>query len=424
LLIASLPLFVPHFWEKNRNKLVVGLVASAPVVVYLITGRHDGVELLFDTAREYLAFMALLGALFVISGGIYLRGTLAGSVGVNAAMIGIGALLASVIGTTGASALMIRPLLRANERRRYVRHIVVFFIFTVSNGGGLLTPLGDPPLFLGFLRGVPFGWTLRLAAPWLLVNGALLAMFIVFELLIQRRERAEGTLHAVPAAERVPLAIDGGLNAVWLLGILLTVFLVGSYGPTGEHGPLLRSLIQIVAMVTLAGLSLKTTAKRVHEENRFGWAPIVEVAVVFVGVFLTMVPALAFLQERGAALGVTKPWQFFWASGALSSVLDNAPTYLTFASLATGVADAGAGILSAANLGALAAHPAGAELLGAVSCGSVFMGAVTYIGNGPNFMVKAIAEQHHVRMPSFFGYVVWSFGILVPLFVVVSLVFF
>jgi Na+/H+ antiporter NhaD/arsenite permease-like protein len=361
--------------------------------------------------------MALLVALFVISGGIYVRGSLVGSPGVNTAIMAIGALLASLVGTTGASALLIRPLLRANAGRERATHVVVFFIFLVANAGGLLTPLGDPPLFLGFLRGVPFTWTFRLLPQWGLVVSALLAIFYVFERVTFRPSTA-----APPP--RDPLRIEGKANLLWLLGVILVVFAMGSIGPRLFPSVHVRSAVQLLAMAGLAALSLATTARSVHEANRFSWAPIVEVGVVFVGVFITMVPALSFLEERGASLGITRPWQFFWASGALSSVLDNAPTYLTFASLANGVADGGQGILSASHLGGLAGHPWGAQLLTAVSCGSVMMGANTYIGNGPNFMVKAIAEQHHVRMPSFFGYILWSAAILLPLFTVVGLIFF
>lgn len=429
LLIASLPLFLGRFWEHNRNKLFVAVALSAPVVIYLLGSKGAvGREALLHTACDYAAFMALLGALFTISGGICLRGSLVGSSLVNLAFLATGALLGSIIGTTGASILLIRPLLRANAKRVYVTHVVVFFIFIVSNSAGLLTPLGDPPLFLGFLRGVPFTWTLRLIAPWSFVNGILLAVFVAIDrFLILRQARRPASHTAVTFAAEPddgPLRIEGALNLVWLLGIVAFVFAIGSYGSRLFGDSYLRSLAEIAGTVGLAVLSFSTTARHIHERNRYSWAPIIEVAVVFVGVFLTMVPALSYLAERGAALGIVRPVQFFWASGALSSVLDNAPTYLTFASLATGVADAGAGILSAENLGGLAAHPSGQHLLMAVSCGSVMMGAITYIGNGPNFMVKAIAEQHHVRMPGFFGYVLWSFAILVPLFGLVSGVFF
>jgi Na+/H+ antiporter NhaD/arsenite permease-like protein len=429
LAIAILPLVAARFWEHNRNKLLLGLAAGAPVVLYLLSA--DRGELLLETVREYLAFMALLSALFVISGGIWLKGSLAGTPAVNTAVLAVGSVLSSLIGTTGASALLIRPLLRANEKRARRRHIIIFFIFIVANGGGLLTPLGDPPLFLGFLRGVPFSWTLRLVQPWLVVNGALLLIFALFDRAVLRREKtlpaagdeplrvgessaARRGADASPWRAAGPIRIEGGLNFLWLLGVVGLVFWAGTYG---FASPGARAAAQVAGLVALAALSLKTTPRHVHEANRFSWAPVQEVAVVFIGVFVTMVPALSFLAERGASLGITRPWQFFWASGALSSVLDNAPTYLTFASLASGVAHAG-------DLGALAAHPSGAQLLAAVSCGSVMMGAVTYIGNGPNFMVKAIAEQHHVRMPGFFGYTLWSFAILVPIFGAVALLFF
>jgi Na+/H+ antiporter NhaD/arsenite permease-like protein len=428
LLIATLPLFFGAFWEHNRNKLIVAALVSLPVLVYLFGGQVAGGPVLLRTAVDYVSFIALLGALFTISGGIHLRGSLSGSSGANTVFLALGAVLGSLIGTTGASVLLIRPLLRANERRGYTTHIVVFFIFIVSNGAGLLTPLGDPPLFLGFLRGVPFTWTLRLAAPWALVNGVLLTLFTIFDRVILAREkvapRRRTTTAPRPAAPVEPLHLDGAINLLWLLGIVVVVFVMGTYGTALFGDSYLRSAVQIFGMVGCAALSLASTKREVHEANRFSWAPIIEVAVVFIGVFVTMIPALAFLGERGAALGVTKPWQFFWASGALSSVLDNAPTYLTFASLAVGVTNSGGASLSVENLGALAFHPTGQHLLAAVSCGAVFMGAITYIGNGPNFIVKSIAEQHHVRMPSFFGYTLWSFAILVPLFGIVSHIFF
>ena len=429
LLIAVLPLFLGRFWEHNRNKLIVATALSLPVLIYLFGSKGgEGALEVVHTALDYASFMALLGALFTISGGICLRGSLAGSPLTNVVFLLTGAVLGSAIGTTGASVLLIRPLLRANARRAYGTHIVVFFIFIVSNAAGLLTPLGDPPLFLGFLRGVPFTWTLRLFKQWAFVNGVLLVLFTVIDRFLMARERrrprsASDDLFPAPSDDG-PLRLEGSLNLLWLLAIVAFVFAIGSIGGKLLGESYLRSIVEIVGLVGLAALSYFTTAPAIHERNRYSWAPIIEVAAVFVGVFITMIPALSYLAERGAALGIVRPVQFFWASGALSSVLDNAPTYLTFASLATGVANAGSGTLSAANLGGLAAHPFGEHLLVAVSCGSVMMGAITYIGNGPNFMVKAIAEQHHVRMPGFFGYVLWSFAILVPLFGIVSTMFF
>jgi Na+/H+ antiporter NhaD/arsenite permease-like protein len=398
-----------------------------PVVIYVLAGPRGG-ELLGRTACDYVSFMALLAALFTISSGIALRGALAGTPLVNTAFLAAGALLGSVVGTTGASVLLIRPLLRANARRATAAHVVVFFIFVVSNAGGLLTPLGAP-LYLGFLRGVPFTWTLRLLPQWAFATGLQLATFAVVDGIAFARERSRFALRGAAASPDAlaedfgPMRVDGAINIVWLLGVIAVVFVVGATGTAVLGDGYARASVEVAGLVGLATLSFKTTAARVRETNRHSWGPLVEVAVVFAGVFLTMVPALSFLAERGASLGVTKPWQFFWASGALSSVLDNAPTYLTFASLAVGVTNGAHGTLSVDNLGALAVHPTGQHLLAAVSCGAVVMGAITYIGNGPNFMVKAIAEQHGVRLPSFFGYTLWSWAVLIPILGMVSLVF-
>jgi Na+/H+ antiporter NhaD/arsenite permease-like protein len=426
--IAVLPLTLPHWWEHNRNKLVVSVLLSLPVIAWLLLGHDHGLEWLHHSLREYVAFIALLGALFAISGGIYLKGSLAGTPVVNTAFLGVGTLIASFVGTTGASMLLIRPLLRANEKRVKKTHIVIFFIFLVSNGGGMLTPLGDPPLFLGFLRGVPFEWTFQLWKEWLLVNGILLLLFSVWDQVVfnkEERERPGSQLEEVQQVQ-VPLSIQGKVNFLWLLGVIAVVYVSGRHGADISPDHDVLNLLQVGALVLLVVASFKTTRPQVRKDNRFGWGPIVEVAALFVGIFVTMIPALRYLEAQGPALGVTEPWQYFWATGALSSFLDNAPTYLTFSSLAVGVVnsmDPAAG-LTADSLGGLAAHPVGAGMLVAISCGAVFMGANTYIGNGPNFMVKAIAEENKVKMPSFFGFMLWSVGILVPLFVLVTFLFF
>jgi Na+/H+ antiporter NhaD/arsenite permease-like protein len=430
LAIALVPLFAGHFWESNRNKLGVATLASLPVLVYLLgVETANGPHWLLHSAKEYVAFIALLGALFVISGGIHLRGSLAGTPIVNTGVLGLGAVLASFIGTTGASMLLIRPLLRANAARERKVHIVVFFIFIVSNGGGMLTPLGDPPLFLGFLRGVPFLWTFRLFGPWLLVNAALLAIFNALDQIVLNREERERPGAQLEEVQRVPvpLRIEGGRNFVWLAGVLALIFAIGSFGKShlcADEDVL--AAVQVAGMLLLTLLSLATTPQETRVANGFGWAPIAEVAAIFAGIFVTMIPALRLLEARGAQLGVHSAWRFFWASGILSSFLDNAPTYLTFASLAVATvndANPGAGLRADA-LGGLLAYPEGALYLTAISCGAVFMGANTYIGNGPNFMVKAIAESAGVRMPSFLGYMAWSGVVLVPLFAVVTFVFF
>lgn len=406
--IAVFPLVAGHWWERNKNKGVVVGVLAAPVAVWILI--HHPAHL-GHSLHEYASFIVLLGSLFVISGGIVIRGNLSGTPMVNTLMLGIGAVLASLIGTTGASMLLIRPVLRANAVRQKKSHVVVFFIFLVSNIGGLLTPLGDPPLFLGFLRGVPFFWTLGLFPAWAFMVGALLLLFICIDTWSHNRDLDDPKMDLpIEAGDTTPLRVSGKLNFVWLGGVILTILLCGTFKtPTG---------VQEGGMILMAVLSMVTTRTEVRRENRFSWGPIVEVAVLFAGVFVTMIPALMLLNSRGAELGLTTPAQFFWGAGILSSFLDNAPTYLTFGAIASGLQG-----VDAANLGNLVAMPSGAMLLRAISLGAVFMGANTYIGNGPNFMVKAIAEESGLKMPSFFGYMAWSGAILIPLFAAFTYLF-
>jgi len=422
LAIAVLPLAAPHFWEPNRNKGIVAALLALPVAAYLVAAHGAaGVHELLEKAKEYVSFMALLASLFVVTGGIYVRGSLSGTPLVNAALLAIGALLASWIGTTGASVLLIRPLLRANAPRERKAHIVVFFIFVVSNCGGLLTPLGDPPLFLGFLKGVPFGWTFRLWPEWLLVNGLLLVIFNVWDQIVfdrEERERPGSQLEAV--MEHEPLGIEGGANFGFLAAIVAVIYAAGSgIGNAGQPWPF---GVQEGLMALVAGLAWLTTPARIRQQNAFAFAPILEVAVLFAGIFVTMAPALLLLNANAKQFGLTEPWQFFWSAGALSSFLDNAPTYLTFAATACGLD--GVALEGRYLAQYLALGPKAAETLAAVATGAVFMGANTYIGNGPNFMVKAIAEAGGVRMPSFFGYMAYSCGVLIPLFVIVTFVSF
>jgi Na+/H+ antiporter NhaD/arsenite permease-like protein len=422
LAIAVLPLVVPHFWESNRNKGIVAALFSAPVVVYLIAAFGErGAHELFEKGREYTAFILLLASLYVITGGIYVRGSLSGTPLVNTAVLALGTALASVIGTTGASVLLVRPLLRANAPRQRTTHIVVFFIFTVSNCGGLLTPLGDPPLFLGFLKGVPFEWTLALWKEWLLVNGALLATFNVWDQIVfarEERERPGSQLEQVQ--EHAPLGVEGLHNAGFLAGIVAVIYAAGrGFGSGGAPWPF---GVQEALMLALAAASYASTGAAIRRKNEFGFGPINEVALLFAGIFVTMAPALLLLNAHAASFGLTSAAQFFWATGMLSSFLDNAPTYLTFAATACGLA--GVGLEGRYLAEFLARGGDSAALLAAISCGAVFMGANTYIGNGPNFMVKAIAEERGVRMPSFFGYMLYSGGILIPLFAITTFVFF
>jgi len=394
LAIAVCPLWVPHWWESNRNKLIASAVLGLPVLAFYGL-RHPAT--LGHTAADYVSFIVLLAGLFVISGGILLRGDLEATPATNTGFLVLGGVLASFVGTTGASMLLIRPLLQTNSQRTHVKHTVIFFIFIVSNIGGMLTPLGDPPLFLGHLAGVPFTWTFRLWTHWGLMLAVLLAAFFVFDSVQFSREPLAAIRRDRARSE--PLRVQGGLNAIWLVGVVLAVAFL--------HAPWRE-----VAIVALTAVSLWLTPQRIRRDNGFAAGPMVEVAVLFAGIFLTMIPALELLRLRGDELGVRAPWQFFWATGALSSFLDNAPTYLTFLALAQGLR------LPADVVGV----PAG--ILAAISVGAVAMGANTYIGNAPNFMVKAIAEEAGVKMPSFFGYMLYSGAILLPLFVVVTLVFF
>ena len=328
---------MPHFWESNRNKGLVAALFSAPVVLYLGLGfGHEGVHELVEKLKEYTSFILLLGALFAITGGITVRGSLSGTPLVNTAALGLGAVLANLIGTTGASALLIRPLLRANAPRERKVHIVVFFIFVVSNCGGLLTPLGDPPLFLGFLKGVPFGWTLSLWKEWLFVNGALLLVFNFWDQRVfDKEELARPGSQLEEVMKHEPLRIEGRRNVLFLAGVIAAVFCAGQgIGNGGEPWPF------GVQELALAGLGF-TAYQITHHEHRtfnaFSFGPIVEVAVLFIGIFITMAPALLLLNAHAADLGVREPWQFYWASGLLSSFLDNAPTYLAFAATAVGL---------------------------------------------------------------------------------------
>lgn len=423
LSIALFPLFAPHFWEPNRNKAIVAAILGVPFALYLVLAwGHEGQRELTHSLLDYVSFIALLGSLFVISGGIRVRGSLAGTPVANSGILAIGAVLANLIGTTGASMVLIRPLLRANEKRVRKAHIVVFFIFVVSNCGGLLTPLGDPPLFLGFLKGVPFEWTLRLWKEWIFVNGVLIVLFnLVDQMMLakEEKERAGSQLEEVLEHER--LSIEGWHNFFFLAGVVLVILGKGqSWGTAPAPWPF---GVQEGLMAALGVVAYLATRRATREANRFTFGPIIEVAVLFAGIFVTMVAPLLLLNARGKELGITEPWQYYWASGLLSSFLDNAPTYLTFAATAAG--QLGVSATGSQYLAEFLARGAEAvALLTAISCGAVLMGANTYIGNGPNFMVKAIAEENGVKMPSFFGYMGYSIAILIPIFIAVTFVFF
>jgi Na+/H+ antiporter NhaD/arsenite permease-like protein len=394
LSIAVFPLALPRFWESNLRKLGLAALLGAPVLVLYLRAHPAA---LVETAGDYVSFIVLLGGLFVISGGVFLEGDLEATPRTNTAILASGALLASFVGTTGAAMLLVRPLLQTNRERKHVAHTVVFFIFLVANVGGCLTPLGDPPLFLGYLQGVPFLWTLRLFVPWLFTVTLLLAVYFFWDLRAHAREARVDLRRDF--YEVRPIRIAGKQNLALLGGVLVAVAFLPA--PWRE-----------VAILALAASSYARTDPALRRANRFTFHPILEVAALFSGIFVTMVPALDLLRARGAGLGVHEPWQFFWATGALSSFLDNAPTYLTFLALGQGLG--------------LAPEVAGVShgVLAAISLGAVFMGANTYIGNGPNFMVRAIAEERGVKMPSFAGYMLWSGAVLLPIFVLVTVLFF
>jgi Na+/H+ antiporter NhaD/arsenite permease-like protein len=348
---------------------------------------------------------------------------------VNTLFLLVGSVLANLIGTTGASMLLIRPLIRANQARQRKVHIIIIFIFLVSNGGGLLTPLGDPPLFLGFLKGVDFAWTLTLWPQWLMAVGALLLVFNLVEHYQFSKEPSEARAaimgQEAPPADR--FGIEGSHNFLFLAMIVGLILISGYvvYPLDGspvlqEHpGAVISKAVQMVGMVLIALASYQVTHRAIRHQNGFSFGPIIEVAALFAGIFMAMIPALLILETQGAKLGVDRPWQYFWMTGALSGFLDNAPTYLAFTSLAKGALH-----LPEEGLRELMLDPTGAVFLTAISSGAVFMGANTYIGNGPNFMVKAIAEEARIKMPSFFGYMAWSVAILIPLFIVMTFILF
>ena len=432
LSIALLPLIANRFWHHHYPKLALGWIVLF-VVPFVAAYRGPGVHAVMHALLgEYLPFVLLLWALYTIAGGIAVRGALGGTPAKNTALLAAGMLLASAVGTTGASMLLIRPFLRANAHRTSRTHLAVFFLFLISNIGGALTPLGDPPLFLGYLSGVPFFWTLRLAPHMLLAAALLLAAFYVLDRRSVRREAAPapGTGVASPVASR-RFDVAGRLNLVWLVGVVSAVLASGvlHWGEVQVAGvPLRVAGLGRDALLLLFGLlSLRFSPRGIRAENHFTWEPMREVAILFVAIFITIVPALAILDagDQGGLAAITRavrePWQYFWVTGTLSAFLDNAPTYLTFFNTALGTfRPQGPDAELVARL--IAEAP---RTLAAISCGAVFMGACTYIGNAPNFMVRAIAAEDGVRMPSFFGFIGrWTLPFLVPVFLIVTLVFF
>ena len=426
LSIAVLPLLAGKWWEKNKKYMVIlwSVLFLIPFAIKYSPGT------MFETLvnivlNDYLSFIVLLFGLFCVSGNISIQGKFRGSPRANTMLLLIGTLMSSWIGTTGASMVMIRPIIRANAWRKRKVQTVVFFIFLVSNIGGCLTPVGDPPLLMGFMRGVPFFWSLSLLPVMGLNMIILLAIYFLLDLRAYHKDIADGQAPEITEMDE-KISIQGAHNIIYLIMIVGAVILSGVLGnvPALSHpihvvGDVTIGwpmLIEITIILIAAFLSMKTTRREIRKQNHFSWDAIQEVAVLFIGIFITMEPALLFLEAHGPELGLTQPWQMFWATGALSSFLDNTPTYLVFLTTA-GTLGATAGITTA--VGTIAPI-----MLRAIAVGAVCMGANTYIGNAPNFMVRTIAEGAGIKMPSFFGYMLWSIAFLIPTFLIDMLVFF
>ena len=428
LSIALMPLAAPSFWHHHFGK-VSAFWAAVLGIPFLIAFKGVAVyEILHIILADYVPFIILLWSLYTVSGGILLRGTLQGTPTVNAAILLLGTVLASWMGTTGAAMLLIRPFLRANSHRKNRAFMVVFFIFLVANVGGALTPLGDPPLFLGFLHGVSFFWTFKLIPPMGVVSITLLAVYVALDTYHYRKEKA---WEKAPKGEKVPLKLEGVHNFLLLAGVVGAVLMSGTvnWGEVNTLG--VHRAVQDWArdgiLIGIGVVSLLTTKVVVREDNNFTWFPIIEVAYLFIGIFITMIPCLLILKagSQGAFAflinAVNRPVHYFWATGTLSAFLDNAPTYLTFFRTALGSFFPGMGEPESVPL----LMTQKAIYLMAVSAGAVFFGACSYIGNAPNFMVRSIAEEAGTKMPSFFGYILkYALVFLIPCFALVTVIFF
>ena len=420
LMIAIGPLIAEKWWEKNLNKLIVSLVLGIPTALCLILGGM-GHDLEHQVVFDYLPFIILLLALFVITGGIHLSGDIKAKPWVNTLFLGIGFVLASLMGTTGAAMLLIRPIIETNKERKFTVHTILFFIALVANCGGLLTPLGDPPLFMLFLRGAPFTWFLNMWIEWAFAGVVLLVLYYIIDSYYYKKESATDLAKDNGAQKK--LHLDGKINFVYLLGVVLAVAFVneGTLKFMGdENASIFVKFLREYVLLALAALSFFTTNKKTRfESNKFTWAPIVEVAVLFLGIFVTMTPALAYLKDNAANLGLSHTWQFYYSTGLLSSFLDNTPTAVAFHSVATGLTPDQMAVFGGTLVAGIPE-----VLLKAICIGAVFFGSMTYIGNGPNFMVKAIAEESGIKMPSFFGYMVkFSLIILLPVYILIQLLF-
>src|SRR5574338_79569 len=411
LSIAIFPLFWNHFWEKNKNKLIVAIILSIPAIIYLLANGFS--ERLIETMIfDYLPFLILLGALFTITGGIFLTGDIAAKPKINTLFLTIGAVLASFMGTTGAAMLLIRPIIQTNKERKFKVHTILFFIGIVANCGGLLTPLGDPPLFMMYLRGAHFTWFLHLLPEWLFTNAILIIIYFLVDTYYHKKEPVAAITR--DESNIRPIKIEGKRNFIFLFGVVLAVAFINeqylSFIQINHYFKFIREAV----IVFMAFLSMQLTPKLLRTSNNFTWGPIEEVAYLFLGIFITMVPALLYLEVNAKHLGVQTINQFYYYTGLLSSFLDNTPTAVTFHSLALGLGN------TTGPLVAGIPEP----LLKGICTAAVFFGSMTYIGNGPNFMVKAVAEENNIKMPDFFSYIFkFSIIVLLPVFILTELLF-
>lgn len=414
--IAALPLLAHHFWESNRNKLIISLILAIPTAIYLLFLGYSH-QLIHAVIFDYIPFIILLGSLFIITGGIHIKGDIKATPRNNSTFLLIGAVLASFMGTTGAAMLLIRPLLQTNSERKFKVHTVLFFIAVVANCGGLLTPLGDPPLFMMYLRGAEFFWFMKLLPEWLFANTLIIAIYYIVDKFYYKKEALEDIIF--DEINIRPFSIMGKRNFIFLFGVVIGVaFLNENTLPFIKQNQYF-AFIREAFLILMAILSLRLNSKDARQLNNFSWAPILEVAYLFIGIFVTMVPALEFLKLHAAELGITTASQFYYATGILSSFLDNTPTAVTFYYLELGLVAVNPELI---NGSIVAGIPT--EIMKAISTGAVFFGAMTYIGNGPNFMVKAIAEEYKIKMPDFFSYMFkFSIIVLLPIYILIQLIF-
>jgi Na+/H+ antiporter NhaD/arsenite permease-like protein len=411
LSIAIFPLFWNHWWEKNHNKFIVAAILSLPIIIFLLFNSLS--EKLFETmVFDYLPFIILLGSLFTITGGIYLTGDIEAKPIINTTFLAIGAVLASIMGTTGAAMLLIRPVIQTNKERNFKVHTILFFIGIIANCGGLLTPLGDPPLFMMYLRGAPFTWFLVLFPEWLVANGLLLLIYFFVDTYYYSKEKPASIIRDETNIR--PIRIGGKLNFIWLIGVVLSVAFLNEQYISLIHKSEYYKFIREAAIFSMALLSLLFTPHITRVSNNFTWGPIQEVAYLFLGIFVTMIPCILYLEYNAKHLGIYLAKQFYYASGSLSSILDNTPTAVTFYSLAVGLGKQTANMVAGIPF----------EFMKAISVGAVFFGSMTYIGNGPNFMIKSVAEENGIKMPDFFSYIIkFSLIVLLPVFILIQLIF-